>query len=215
MPQVLIGTKPEAVRPCLPWRKGRLLKKKKAEVGTSKLRSSCCANSCAHRQRRNSDRTSAVKMACATRKDGAAEESRGSSETQVGSRGRTGPQNLPSSVSHLSFFSIAVVKHHDQGNLQKSIYLGLQFQRVRVHEGGKRSNQELESCSTSGGQGENTGNGMSILKPKWHTTSAGPHILTFPNGSTIGRPSIQIMSLWKPFSFKPQHQPSWSHWLLL
>lgn len=39
----------------------------------------------------------------------------------------------------LSHFLIAVTKHHDQVNLQKTnVYLGLQFQRVSTHNGKKK-----------------------------------------------------------------------------
>lgn len=37
--------------------------------------------------------------------------------------------------THIGYFSVAVIKQHDQGDLQRAEFLGLWFQRDRVHNG--------------------------------------------------------------------------------
>lgn len=41
-----------------------------------------------------------------------------------------------SSLKPTSSVTFTVIKHHDQGNIQKKAYSVLWFQRVRVHDGG-------------------------------------------------------------------------------
>lgn len=56
------------------------------------------------------------------------------------------------------YFSIAVIKYQDQGNLQKNVFIWVYSSRVRVHEGGAKALDR----QTIGKQ----------LKQKWR-----PHIL--------------------------------------
>lgn len=62
---------------------------------------------------------------------------------------KTLADNYPES-KYISYSSVAVIKHHDAGNLQKEGFIwGLVFQRVRIHHhhNGEHSSND-QACMT-------------------------------------------------------------------
>lgn len=91
-----------------------------------------------------------------------------------------------------SYFSIALIKHYDQGNFKKAFNFCLEYQRVRVQSGGAES---IHLDTKVGGR--ETGNNTSlffILKsyPQYTTPLTQSHPWSFPNSSANWRPSFQI-----------------------
>lgn len=103
---------------------------------------------------------------------------------------------------YLSYFSIAVIIHHGQGNLEKKVYWGLQFQGIRAYDGeknhGSRSGWEFISLDTTMRHRELNGNGIGFWNLQahlqWHIICIGPHFLPnlcLSNSSINCWPNIQ------------------------
>lgn len=110
----------------------------------------------------------------------------------------------------LSCFSITVIKHHDEGNLQKKLFNWTYFFRavefvVAKQSHGRKNHWELIFGLANRKQRGHTRNGRSHLKSQIPQTTDIP---LNPSQSipTIRTQVFKHMSLWEPFSFRPQYQ---------
>ena len=116
--------------------------------------------------------------------------------------------SLCSKCNCLGYFSIAVMKHHEQGAYKSKNWIWLWFQKVRTMVPGWRNSWECTTWSTATRQKERektkgTARAFWILKahPLWHTFSnKAPSLNPSP---TVYHPESKhkftYMSLWESF----------------